>query len=186
KSFTAQTLDCELEECREFMALANRSGNPGMECCHLQRTVHSLPYSPPNQLCQHSLDSLLSKGLKSNFRKDECASMASQASIEGACAVYPLLYDAHGFFYFSVYTGKQDYWCRFGRTKVTFDTKTGHWYCQCKGSKKMSFCVHRYLSMWWIYQEKQEVLCETVSKSLAENEDTTSVDGSSIDVETCQ
>lgn len=156
KSFSMQTLDCEVEGCREFMALA-----VGRECLHLDRVRSLKPHTPPPLLESCAIKEMYNKGLISSARKEDCEKVHKLATEDGSVCVFPIFYGEYGYSkryaYFSVYTGKLDSWCRFGRTRVTLDTLTGKWSCQCKGTKKIR-CVHMFLSMWWTFQEKQDLL----------------------------
>lgn len=43
--------------------------------------------------------------------------------------------------------------------------------CLCRGSKHRLNCVHRYVSMWWVYQERPSLLKNFLITSLEEIED---------------
>ncbi|XP_067303075.1 uncharacterized protein si:ch211-10d23.5 isoform X2 [Pseudorasbora parva] len=160
KSFALQIVLCELEECWDFMKAQAQRGNPGKECRHLVRTHHARPYAPPPPLCLNSLEQMADKHVLSEPEKQECQGMNSRACLEGVDCVYPIFWEEHELsercVYFSVYTGLKDKWCQFGRTRVSFDTKSGNWKCLCE--HKRDRCVHKYLSMWWLFQERPELL----------------------------
>jgi len=60
--------------------------------------------------------------------------------------------------FFCVYWGKRQ--VVFERTRVSFDSHLGKLHCQCRN--RMRSCVHRYLCMWWLFQEKPLLLsCQT-------------------------
>ncbi len=83
--------------------------------------------------------------------------MNSRACVQGVDCVYPIFWGEHDFsVFFSVYTDLEDKWCQFGRTRVSFDTKSGSWKCLCR--LKRSRCVHKCLSLWWLFQERPELL----------------------------
>ncbi|XP_066500407.1 uncharacterized protein [Hoplias malabaricus] len=146
------------------MTLAKASGMPGLECEHLRRVPHAHPYVAPQTMKHGSIDLMHEKGLISSSRKEECVLINQTAHTEGSCTVFPIFYEEHGYSgrytYFSVYTGKNGRWCVYGRTRVTFDKLSGCWYCLCKGTKKQYRCIHIYLSMWWLYQEREDLLVE--------------------------
>ncbi|XP_051518090.1 uncharacterized protein LOC127420121 isoform X2 [Myxocyprinus asiaticus] len=159
KSFTLQIMLCELEECREFMIAQAQCGNPGKECCHLERTSHARKYVPPPPLCLNSLEEMTNKGLLSKLEKQECQEMNSMACLEGVDCVYPVHWGEFElldkYIYFSVYTNLKDTWCQFGRTRVSFDHRSRKWKCLCEHTKNS--CIHKYLSMWWMFQERPEL-----------------------------
>lgn len=66
KSTNPPKIDCEEEKCRQFMWIAQSSGNPGKECIHLERTNRGKPYTKPAALTSTSLQDMLSKGLMSS------------------------------------------------------------------------------------------------------------------------
>ncbi|XP_016105452.1 uncharacterized protein [Sinocyclocheilus grahami] len=160
KSFTLQILLCELEECWDFMKAQAQSGNPGKECRHLLRTNQATFYVPPPPLCINSLEEMSHKHLLSASERHECQEINSRACMQGVDCVYPIFWGEHDLsercVFFSVYTDLEDKWCQFGRTHVSFDTKSGSWKCLCK--HKRSHCVHKCLSMWWLFQERPELL----------------------------
>lgn len=160
KSFALQILLCELEECWDFMKAQAQRGNPGKECRHLVRTNHARHYVPPPPLCVNSLEEMTDKHVLSKSEKQECQEMNSRACLEGVDCVYPIFWEEHELsercIYFSVYTELKDKWCQFGRTRVSFDTKSGNWKCLCE--HKRNRCIHKYLSMWWLFQERPELL----------------------------
>ncbi|KAK9965935.1 hypothetical protein ABG768_018737 [Culter alburnus] len=164
KSTTSQVIACEVPECREFMTLAKLGGKPGAECEHLLRVSSAPPYVPPEPLREESLKMMHEKGLISTQRMTECIENHNQASVEGICSVFPVFYEKHGysgrFVYFSIYTGRMERWSLFRRTRVSFDKVVGHWYCLCKSTKKQYRCLHIYMAMWWLYQEREDLLLE--------------------------
>ncbi|XP_051947545.1 uncharacterized protein LOC127618892 isoform X2 [Xyrauchen texanus] len=159
KSFALQIMLCELEECREFMIAQAQCGNPGKECCHLERTSQARKYIPPPPLFLNSLEEMMNKGFLSKLEKQECQQMNSIACLEGVDCVYPVRWGEFElldkYFYFSVYTNLKDTWCQFGRTCVSFDTRSRKWKCLCEHTKNS--CIHKYLSMWWVFQERPEL-----------------------------
>ncbi|XP_051961485.1 uncharacterized protein si:ch211-10d23.5 isoform X3 [Xyrauchen texanus] len=158
KSFALQVMLCESKECREFMIAQGQCGNPGKECCHLERTSHAQQYVPPPALCLNSLEEMTYKGLLSKSEKQQCQEMNSRACLEGVDCVYPISWGKFElldrYVNFSVYTNLKDTWCQFGRTHVSFDTRSGNWKCLCE--HKRNGCIHKYLSMWWVFQEQPE------------------------------
>ncbi|KAG9280291.1 hypothetical protein AMEX_G2979, partial [Astyanax mexicanus] len=175
KCFESQTFLCELESCRDFMGIATRSGNPGKECHHLERTRNAQVYSPPPALRNDSLQEMVEKGLISKSRQEDCMSLKQKAFLAEVDCVFPVFWGDYGlserYIYFSVYTGQKDNWCMFARTHVTFDTKSGKWHCQCRGTKNRLSCVHRYLSMWWIFQERPQLVQNATETNADEIED---------------
>ncbi|XP_056123315.1 uncharacterized protein LOC130101559 [Rhinichthys klamathensis goyatoka] len=165
KSTTSQVIACEVAECREFMTLAKLSGKPGAECEHLIRVSSAPPYIPPEPVREETLKTMQEKGLMSTTRMTECTELNSLASSEGICSVFPIFFEKHGysgrFVYFSIYSGKKERWCLFGRTRVSFDKLLGDWYCLCKSTKKQYRCVHIYMAMWWLFQEREDLLIES-------------------------
>ena len=159
KSFSNQVIDCEAAGCREFMTMAT-----GRECFHLERVKHFKPHEPPPLLKTPSIWEMFDKGLISGSARDECTRLNDKAKQEGTVGVFPVFYDEHGYsglrVNFSVYTGKIDGWCTFGRTRVTLDTRTGKWTCRCRCTNKRS-CIHILLSMCWTYQERRHLLQES-------------------------
>lgn len=155
KSFSRQTLDCEVASCREFMAMAI-----GRECMHLERVKYFKPQNPPPLLQISSINEMAEKGIISSYTKEECSQLNDKATQDGTACVYPVFFEEHRYsgrkVYFSVYTAKVDSWCIFGRTRVTLDTDSGTWTYRCKGTKKR-MCVHIYVSMCWTFQEKQHL-----------------------------
>ncbi|XP_051517049.1 uncharacterized protein si:ch211-10d23.5 isoform X2 [Myxocyprinus asiaticus] len=149
KSFALQIMLCESKECREFMIAQGQCGNPGKECCHLERTSHAQQYVPPPALCLSSLEEMTNKGLLSKSEKQQCQEMNSRACLEGVDCVYPIFWGKFElldkYVNFSVYTNLKDTWCQFGRTHVSFDTRSGNWKCLCE--HKRNGCIHKYLSM---------------------------------------
>ncbi|KAL6481153.1 hypothetical protein MHYP_G00092330 [Metynnis hypsauchen] len=144
------------------MDIAERSGRPGRERLHLSRAQTASVHIPPAVLQEDSLQNMMDKGLMSSSRVNERIKLNNYACRENSCCVCPVFYADFGFskryVHFSVYTGESDNWCKFGRTRVTFDTETGQWSCGCKGRSNPTRCVHRYLCMWWIFQERQDLL----------------------------
>ncbi|NP_001373403.1 uncharacterized protein LOC556599 [Danio rerio] len=166
KSFALQILLCELEECWDFMKTQAQNGNPGKECRHLVRTNHARAYTMPPPLCVISLEEMTHKNLLSKAEGEECQQMNSKACSEGVDCVYPILWGEQDLLlerciYFSVHTGLKDKWCQFGRTRVSFDIRSKVWKCQCEGGGDHS-CVHKCLSMWWLFQERPELLENTI------------------------
>ncbi|KAK7128365.1 hypothetical protein R3I94_016819 [Phoxinus phoxinus] len=167
KSFSLQILLCELEECWDFMKAQAQRGNPGRECRHLIRTSHARPYTPPPPLCVRSLEDMARRRLLSGTRTQQCQEIHSRAGLDGVDCVYPVLWGEHELsercVYFSVYTGFKDKWCQFGRTHVSFDSRSGGWKCLCEFRR--SLCVHKCLSMWWLFQERPELLGNALDMS---------------------
>ncbi|KAF4101584.1 hypothetical protein G5714_018016 [Onychostoma macrolepis] len=58
KHIVSASVACESPLCRDFMRIGVESGNPGMECDHLQRTNRAVCYSAPPALREDSLQSM--------------------------------------------------------------------------------------------------------------------------------
>ncbi|XP_073672001.1 uncharacterized protein [Paramisgurnus dabryanus] len=163
KHMVSGSVACESSVCRDFMRIGVESGNPGLECIHLQRTNRAVCYSAPASLREDSLQSMVDNGLLSKTRLDECVQLRNRSIAGGVDCVFPIIWHEQtsvSFFYFSVFTGVKDSWCQFKRTRVSFDSHLGKWHCQCRN--KIRSCVHRYLCMWWLFQEKPHILsCQT-------------------------
>ncbi|XP_072563139.1 uncharacterized protein [Paramormyrops kingsleyae] len=174
KSVLSQTISCELPICKDFMAIALKSGNPGMECQHLVRTNKALAYTPPPPLAETSIQLMSDRGLISRTAQKECLDMNAKAHSEGIDCVFPVFWDetsiSERFMYFSVFTNKKDNWCKFSRTRVTFDSQSGKWHCQCRVKRRAS-CTHRYLSMWYMFQEHPHFLKSTANVHLEDTDD---------------
>ncbi|XP_033970117.1 uncharacterized protein LOC117469770 [Trematomus bernacchii] len=162
KTTNPPNIDCEVENCRTFMKIAWCSGNPGKECVHLERTKSAKPYSQPAVLTSTSLQDMLSKGLMSSEWGTKCEKLYTAATTNGVDSVVPVFFGDEGYskrcLFFSVFTDERDNWCRFGRTRVTFDTVAGQWNCQCQGTGTSHRCIHRMMGMWWIFQESPGTL----------------------------
>ncbi|XP_067308141.1 uncharacterized protein [Pseudorasbora parva] len=175
KCLPARLYDCEVEECRDFMSIAAQSGNPGKECYHLERTRKAHAYIPPPALNNKSVKEMAEKGLISTPRQEECMALYPRASSEEVDCVFPIFWGKHslseGYIFFSVNTGEKENWCKFGRTLSTFDTKSGKWHSQCISSRKRISCVHRYLSMWWLFQKHPHLTKNSLDTSNEDIED---------------
>lgn len=162
KSTTTPQIECEVANCQQLMLIGGSSGNPGKECVHLERTPHADAYTPPASLTVQSLQAMKDKGLISKEWSEKCESMHKAALENLVDTVYPIFYGDMGYskrwVFFSVYTDQMDNWCKFGRTRVTFDSVSGKWNCQCRGTGKSHRCLHRMLAMWWIFQESAALL----------------------------
>ena len=87
---------------------------------------------------------------------DKCAELNTAAAQSGVDSVFPVFGEKGGsqrWHFFSVFTNHIDNWCRFGRTRVTFDAVSGQWNCPCRGTGRSHRCIHRMMGMWWIFQE---------------------------------
>ncbi|XP_047453795.1 putative zinc finger protein 840 [Mugil cephalus] len=177
KSTSPPVFGCELDSCQESMETGRLSGNPSKECEHLLRTRYVKSYTPPAILTLESLKEMERKGLISKEWSEQCELLHGTAAENGVDSVYPILYGDMGYskrmMFFSVYTDKSDNWCKFGRTRVSFDSVSGKWSCQCGEAGKSHGCLHRMLSMWWIFQESprlllpdMEVLERTIRKGI--------------------
>ncbi|XP_067227090.1 uncharacterized protein [Chanodichthys erythropterus] len=175
KSLLLGKLYCESEICRDMAKIAARSGHPGTECHHLQRTNSAQRYIPPPPLNTTSLDQMLNKGLMSKLRVEESKDLLLKACEEEVDCVFPIFWGEYGlaqtYIYFSVFTNLKDNWCQLGRTIVTFDTHSGKWHCPCRGSKPRLSCVHRCVCMWWVFQEHPSWLKDNSIASPEEIED---------------
>ncbi|KAA0721253.1 hypothetical protein E1301_Tti018150s11, partial [Triplophysa tibetana] len=167
KSVLSGKICCESEICRDMARIAARRGNLASECNHLKRSSSAQCYVPPAPLNPGDLDRMFNKGLISKSRLQECKEMHLKASEEEVDCVFPIFWGEYGlsetYIYFSVFTNLTDNWCRLGRTIVTFDKTYGKWHSQCRGTKNRLSCVHRYLCMWWIFQEWPEYLQNDVT-----------------------
>ena len=156
------SFDCELENCQQLMKIGRASGNPAKECIHLERTKHADPYARPASLTLHSLKEMHDKGLISKEWSEMCEELHGTAAEHGVDTVCPIIYGDMGYskrwVFFSVYTDKIDNWYKFGRTRVSFDSGSGRWNCQCGGTGRSHRCIHRKLAMWWIFQESTHLL----------------------------
>lgn len=167
KSANPPQIDCEVEKCRRFMQMARFSGNPGKECVHLERTKNAKPYVKPVVLTSKSLQDMLSRGLMSSEWGAKCEALDSAAKQCGVDSVFPVCYEDQGpsqqWYFFSVFTNETDHWCQFQRTRVTFDSVTRKWNCQCQGTERSQQCIHVMMGMWWIFQETSEnsIISET-------------------------
>ncbi|XP_054873909.1 uncharacterized protein LOC129350679 [Amphiprion ocellaris] len=72
---------------------------------------------------------------------------------------------------FSVFTNTIDNWCKFGRTRVSFDFVSGKWNCQCRGTTRSHGCIHRMLATWWIFQESPQLLLHSTDVHSDDTED---------------
>lgn len=147
---------CELISCVEVSQAAARGNQPAYECEHLLSVQKAEPFVPQAQLDEEVLHIMVSefKWLKES-RKREALSLRDQATANGACPVYPWLPQegqSERFIHFSVVSGTTvaHYWCRFGRSIVSFDTITSLWKCACSPSKRS--CVHKALAKWYCLQ----------------------------------
>lgn len=87
KSFNRQVLDCEVESCREFMAMAT-----GRECLHLEGVKHFKPQEPPPLLQFTSIDEMFQKGLISSSTKQDCSKLNQQATQDRTTCVYQVFF----------------------------------------------------------------------------------------------
>nr|XP_055024869.1 uncharacterized protein LOC129414781 [Misgurnus anguillicaudatus] len=174
KHILLRRISCELERCKDMSRIATQNGHPGWECEHLIRTKSAQGYIPPPRLNDVSLDKMLDNGLISISGLQECKYIHLKAREEGVDCVFPVFWGEYGlsqrYIYFSVFTNLKDNWCKVGRTIVTFNTVSAKWHCQCKATKDQS-CVHIYLSMWWTFQERPELLQMEVEVTLEETKD---------------
>lgn len=96
----------------------------------------------------------------------KCEELHKAATDSGTDCVFPVFLGDEGYsdrwYYFSVFTNENDNWCRFGRTRVMFDSVAGQWNRQCRGTEKSHRCVHRMIAMWWIFQEFPDTLLANI------------------------
>lgn len=168
KSFNQQVLDCEVECCREFMAMAN-----GKECIHLERVMH-LKHQQLRALLQStSIEDMFQKGLISSSTQRNCLKLNQQA-INDRTACVNVFFNEHGFsgrkVNFFVLTSKVNSWAIVGRTRVTLDTANWKWTCHCKSTKKQK-CVHIYVAICWTYQERRHLFQDTEMNLSSDTDD---------------
>lgn len=151
-----------MEECRDYIAIAAQSGNPGKECHHLERTKKTSAYIPPPALQEKTVKEMFEKGLLSKSRQEECLELYQHACSHEVDSMFPIFLEEHNlserYLFFLVYSGEKDTWCKFGRTVSTFDKQLGKWHSKCIGLKDSISCVHRNMCMWWIYWEHPYLL----------------------------
>ncbi|XP_063069016.1 uncharacterized protein si:ch211-10d23.5 [Engraulis encrasicolus] len=127
KSVVTPKLACESAICRDYMKIAAEFGSPGQECQNVRRTNGTAIYSAPPSLLMASLDEMVGQGLFSTLRQRECEELHSKAQWEEVDCVFPIVWkrqrQQERLKHFSVYTGQQESWCPFGRTRVTFDSQ---------------------------------------------------------------
>lgn len=162
KTTNPPKLECENQSCGHFMQIAITSGNPGKECLHLERTKNARPYLKPADLTLKSLKEMHKKGLVSKEWTEKCLELKDSADKARVDCIAPIRFtteaEEHRWHFFSVFTNKQDSWCRFSRTRVTFDAEVGQWHCPCRESGASHRCLHRMMAMWWMFQECPKTL----------------------------
>ena len=155
-----QTSFCDHSACIDLKETAKAGGNLSFECPH----VRSVAYAKNGQIITLKIDSL-TRMKEENFITSERFQEMKKLS-EGDNDGSPLLVriPSHPFYskryiYISVFTGEKRYWCKTGRTVVTFDTEEKTFTCQC--SNQSRYCTHKALAKWFVWQEVPDLISST-------------------------
>ena len=143
---------CSKQTCSDIM---NNAQNPALECIHLRSCVYGrIP--KPVTLDKNVLLQLLKQHLINTKTMERCISFAESAENDLVPLAMHVDFSEFGFkertMYFSVYTEKSDYFCKFKRVRVTFDSEAGTWSCKCPLSSERKHCIHEYICKWYLYQ----------------------------------
>lgn len=149
---------CEIEDCNITMQ-SGLSGNPGIDCVHLKAV-----FNAKLAIIVH-LDPTYLKELKdlNVIGQDKKYLDMQAASLENKCplvsyADFTQFGRKSKLMYFSVFTNVQEYWCRFGRVRVTFDSEDGEWSCKCPQSGETTTCPHENAVKWYLCQVDKDLL----------------------------
>ena len=155
-----QTSFCDHSACIDLKETSKAGGNLSFECPH----VRSVAYAKNGQIITLKIDSL-TRMKEENFITSERFQEMKKLS-EGDNDGSPLLVriPSHPFYskryiYISVFTGEKRYWCKTGRTVVTFDTEEKTFTCQC--SNQSRYCTHKALAKWFVWQEVPDLISST-------------------------
>lgn len=128
------------------MQIAWSSGDPGNECVHLERTSKAKPDIKLAVLKCESPQDMMSKGLMPSEWGDKCDRLNTAAVQCGVDSVFPVLVEdgklSRRWHFFTVFTNENDNWCYFGQRRVTFDSVTGQWNCQCRNINSLLRPAH--------------------------------------------
>ena len=159
-----QKMRCTEKLCSEMQKVAFRSNIPSFECVHLQ----SIRFCQSQAEIANFNDDLLRclTTVEHRFKEDtmnKCLSLNNSAKI---CGV-PLLSfmkatdcESQRFLFFSIWTGEETSYSKFGRILVRYDSQDNQLFCQCT-TKRMG-CIHKSIAKWYIFQNFPESLvCST-------------------------
>ena len=151
---------CSNQTCSDFMANL-RAGNPAVECFHLRSSTYSiiasLIFLDKTKLLELSEEHLLTEKTV-----EKCLGCLKSAEDDLVPLVVQADFSSFGYndrmMYFSVYTGKTDYFCLFKRVRVSFDSEAGAWACKYPSSTERKDCIHASMCKWYLFQMQPEKL----------------------------
>ena len=150
--------DCDNPNCAELHKVLRAGNNPGATCRHLARRPVAFEGHAPVKAV--SFDEMVVNTLMTEHQNRICQEKNDVAANDGVPLCVPLFYNEKGYkttwFFFSVYTGVVDNWCKLKRAVVSFNVTTGKWHCPCHTKKTK--CDHKLIAATWVCQERPQLL----------------------------
>lgn len=162
-AFTASGgLSCELGSCTDMALSSRRGGDPAFLCMHLRSAACKSNSANAVRLEDDVLDEIVLSKVRwfKTSRAKACVSLRDSAVKNNSIPVVelpPSSLHSVRYRHFSVYHGVVNYFSRFGRVVVTFDTLSKTWTCSCTPGRKHG-CSHKSLTKWLLYQTSPSLL----------------------------
>ena len=145
---------CSNQACMDIM-MNPFSLNPALECVNLKSVV-TAKVAKVIDLITANLDCLVNLQLISKNTQQRCLDLHAWAAKNDIPLVVHANFADFGqkerFMYFSVYIGSEDFFFKFYRVRVTFDSHLSQWSCKCPISTERFCCLHEAIAKWYLIQ----------------------------------
>lgn len=168
KCIEESLIGCSSAACNDLMRSAARV-NPSIECEHLESVKFAEPIKDES-VDPRFLKKLSEINVISNATLENCLQLLAISKKNSVPLVTCLDFKALGYsgriHYYSVYTNKNQYFCKFGRVRVSFDSESGEWSCECPLSTHCHACIHETVVKWYMAQWQPDILSENESRQV--------------------
>ncbi|XP_070404091.1 uncharacterized protein [Nothobranchius furzeri] len=157
-----QQTKCELEECKQFHLLAQRSGLTHCLCEHIRSLDYCGKTAKEEILKTEVLEEMMSAHFFGAAMVENCKSRQKVA--QGACVPLSVLVELGGsqrHICMSVHEPKMHYYSLLGRVIVTYNTENNTWHCPC--SKPRTSCPHKGIAKWHLFQTRKHLFMTSTS-----------------------
>ncbi|RVE57614.1 hypothetical protein OJAV_G00218060 [Oryzias javanicus] len=160
KAGEPQRTTCELRECRQVRALAQRGGLTPTECEHVRSLRFSCDSAAEEPLREDVLEEMVSLNLCGAAAANDCKERQKAARDAGVpLAVLVNFGGSPRQICVSVHEPKTLYYSVLGRVIVTYKTTHNTWHCPC--AKPHKSCPHKNVSRWHLFQTRKHLFnCE--------------------------
>lgn len=157
-------VQCELEDCRQYHLMAQRSGLTFSQCEHMRSVEHCREIATEEWLKEETLEQMVKLKFFGEAKKATCTKRQTNAQKAHVplCVEVAFQNDPTQFC-LSIHEPALHHYSRLGRVMVTYNSIAHTWHCPC--AKPRISCVHKNIGKWHLFQKTPEIFSTETTAS---------------------